>query len=102
MTGDVADLDQARAERQPHLSGPARCQHCKHEWIAVAPVGQYAGLDCPGCDSSRGYFTQHVTPADGVERFACSACDCQVFTVRREGAQCIGCGVLHSWDDLQL
>jgi hypothetical protein len=25
-----------------------------------------------------------------------------VFTVRREGAQCIGCGVLHSWDDLQL
>lgn len=102
MNGKVTDLAQARAEREPHMSGPARCQHCSHEWVAVAPVGIYAGMRCPNCHSERGHFTQFTMPADGIDRFACNTCGSQVYTILREGAQCIGCGVLHSWDDLQL
>lgn len=47
----VVKLDSAR----PHVTAPACCAACQHEWVAVAPAG--AGgegpreLECPACAS---------------------------------------------------
>jgi hypothetical protein len=35
----VISLLQLKKDREPHLSGMARCLACRHEWVAVAPVG---------------------------------------------------------------
>ena len=40
-------LDAAR----PHVTAPARCVHCAHQWVAVVPdlPGARDNLECPGC-----------------------------------------------------
>ena len=44
----VIDFTKAKAELDPHISGDARCLACKHEWVAVAPIGTI-WLECPAC-----------------------------------------------------
>ena len=51
----VIDLAQAKADREPHLSGAAVCLACKHEWVAVAPVGT-VWMECPACSLERGRY----------------------------------------------
>lgn len=54
-TMTVINLAQAEADREPHLSGKARCLACKHEWVAVAPVG-VVWMECPACTLERGRY----------------------------------------------
>ena len=51
----VIDIAQAKADREPHLSGSAVCLACKHEWVAVAPVGT-VWMECPACSLERGRY----------------------------------------------
>ena len=51
----VISLADEREKRMPHSSGQARCLDCKHEWVAVAPIGTY-WLQCPGCSLLRGKY----------------------------------------------
>jgi hypothetical protein len=49
MTPRLVSLDIAR----PHVAAPARCEYCKHSWVAVAPAGRNGegpqALECPAC-----------------------------------------------------
>ena len=36
-------------------TGEAFCMHCKHEWVAVAPVDTVE-LECPQCSTHKGVF----------------------------------------------
>lgn len=78
------------AAYRPHLSGRARCMHCKHEWQAVAPVGTI--LTCPSCDLSQGAFIGATLPPDGHLIWRCD-CDNIFFVLRPDRIQCAHCGV---------
>lgn len=86
---DVVDLAAFRAAEEPeeeiesanHLSGPAKCLACGHEWIAVAGVGDECfDLVCPKCDTRRG---QRVYPANAPEGAATYThkCGSQYYTI---------------------
>jgi len=75
--GKVADLTQARFERMPHSKGPARCLHCGHEWVQVAPEGDYKGFKCPGCGLEKGVLTRLLEAAEGQMAWRCD-CGCNI------------------------
>ena len=86
--GAVLSLAAAREEREPHLTGAARCVACRHEWVAVAPVGTHT-LECPACASTKGYFVNEVMR--GNDRFVCH-CECDVFRISPAvGPYCVNC-----------
>lgn len=85
---EVLSLQKAREERQPHMTGAAKCQVCAHTWQAVAPVGVHE-LECPSCGSTKGYMVNSVMRGD--ERFVCN-CGCDVFRISRQhGPYCVNC-----------
>lgn len=103
MSDNVKRVDFAAAARQrkeggsgPHLSGTARCLHCKHEWVAVAPVGTLS-LVCPSCDLARGAWYRNAG-VDG-DYWLCN-CGSEVFAVRLAGILCMCCGVATSFEAL--
>lgn len=98
--GDVTDFEKARQEREPHIAGPCRCLHCGNEWVAVAPAGTAAGLECNECGLNKGVLTEFIGVNEGKERYVCLHCGVDVFTIVPRGAICVGCGWLHTWDDL--
>lgn len=56
MNGDVIDLEERRVVPGTlWWSGTARCIHCDHEHLAVAPMPAWAlapgNLECPACGS---------------------------------------------------
>lgn len=73
-----------------HLSGPARCIECRHEWVAVAPVGTYE-LQCPQCESIKGMYIGPVDEDENVDRWQCH-CGCDVFKMLRDAIMCYRCG----------
>mgnify|MGYP006321819925 FL=1 len=84
----VISLAEARAEREPHTSGKAKCQSCAHEWVAVAPVGTYE-LECPECAATKGYYLGAMLR--GEETFVCN-CGCDVFRISPvHGPYCVNC-----------
>lgn len=87
----VVNLEQAREERKPHMTGPARCLDCKHEWVAVAPVGTI-WMECPKCSLIRGRFVNQVE-RDG-DHWVCN-CGNDLFYVTSDGAYCPNCGGWH-------
>lgn len=88
---EVIELSIKRAERLPHLAGPAICGVCGHEWQAVAPVGT-VHLDCPRCDRLFGTFKNAVEPD---EAWRCT-CGEMLFWMTRDGSMCRRCGSLQS------
>lgn len=88
MSGKVVDLGKWKEENTPHLSGRARCLQCKHEWIAVAPVGT-AWLQCPKCECENGRFAAQVQ-RDGMH-WHCK-CGNDLFHITPEGSYCPMCG----------
>ena len=75
--GKVVSLEQARLEREHHLSGTAICLHCGHEHMAVVPVG-VVEMECPACHTMK---------------WTC-ACGCHLFMISGESREiiCWKCG----------
>lgn len=84
----VINLQAARQEREPHSSGKARCLACKHEWVAVAPVGA-VWIECPSCTLTRGGF---IAPHWRDEHHWTCNCGCDLFHATPEGFYCPNCG----------
>lgn len=80
---------------EPHLSGPAKCAGCQHEWAAVAPVG-ITQLTCPACNQLKGFFKLPATAN------YCWTCGCGgiLFQLTPDGALCIGCGCTTAYSRL--
>ena len=99
MTARVVDLKKAREEREPHMTGKARCLACRHEWIAVAPIGTVE-LECPsdGCGLPKGRFVALCEPDHGA-RWVCD-CGNDLFWLTRAGMFCQNCGLTQrGWDE---
>lgn len=93
----------AKEEQEPHLSGIARCLDCKHEHVAVAPVGVTV-MECPKCGTMRSVWCGPAYPPKDGKIFVCGACDATAFcfTLKEDGThiQCLGCGVEPSIDSV--
>lgn len=72
----------------PYLTGNARCMSCKHEWIAVSPIGT-TWLECPECHAEKGRY-QYPVERDGFE-WKCN-CGNDLFRVTPDGYYCPNCG----------
>lgn len=85
-------------ERDPHISGAAKCMACGHEWVAVVPVPMSTpDLACPKCDLSRGQLQYPVEPTDDANVWYCE-CGSTWFHLVRDRRDvivrtlCAGCG----------
>jgi hypothetical protein len=85
---DPIDFAQAKKDRTPHLSGEAVCLHCKHEWVAVAPVGTVY-LECPECAQQKGIFRWFCSPE---VKWACLCGNIHFQIVPGPYIYCILCG----------
>jgi DNA-directed RNA polymerase subunit RPC12/RpoP len=82
----VVDLE----SRRPHLSGPCRCLHCKHEFVCVRPVGAH-DLECPKCGLRKAVGASLALPEDGTV-WVCN-CGNWFFLILPDGsALCPNCG----------
>lgn len=61
----------SKPEKDPHGVGNAICIGCKHEWIAVAPVGM-TRFECPECHTIKGTWKFEFAPAVGALMRICS------------------------------
>jgi len=84
----VVDLAKERLERSPHYSGRARCLACKHEWVAVAPIGT-DWLECPACSLERG---RAIFPFLRAAPHWTCLCGCDLFHIMPAGIYCPNCG----------
>lgn len=96
MTDKVIDFAQARLERSPHWSGPARCVACRHDWVAVAPAGE-DWLECPACGLMKGRARHPFAAAEGDRQLVCNCgCDVMYAGLRRGFSspylRCVNCG----------
>lgn len=89
----VVDLAAKRVEREPHLSGHARCLACGHRWAAVAPLGT-VWMECPECSLRRGRFVNEVV--SGPQQWVCQ-CGNDLFHITPEYAYCPNCGMHQSF-----
>lgn len=74
----------------PHGTGDAFCFQCKHEWIAVAPVGT-TQLECPECKTLKGLWRFPFKPPVGTMLRVCD-CSNDLFYITPEGHLCTNCG----------
>lgn len=88
----VTTIADARAAREPHLSGTARCLHCGHEHVSVSPVGVVTDLECPQCGFLKAVMVGLCAPEEGVMRWACN-CGCQTFYITKQRILCVHCGL---------
>ena len=77
------------AERRPHVSGKAKCLHCKHEWVAVAPE-MASPLECPECGLDKGVFSGLASRAE-LLHYTCG-CGSDTFFLSENGPYCANCG----------
>lgn len=92
--GDIVAINHKVAQESRHLQGDAICAACKHEWVAVAPIGTVE-LECPNCHTWKGLFANPVAPFSEVVY----ECDCggQIFFITPDGASCYVCGLEHTF-----
>lgn len=79
----------------PHLSGPAHCVGCQHEWVGVAPVGTFR-LECPQCQTMKGVWRYPIEADDGDLAFTCNCGSIALTAYQRKGRfhiVCMGCGI---------
>lgn len=81
--------DSPKDAAEPHLTGPAVCGACQHEWPAIVPVGT-TSLECERCKRMWGTFKHQVAPQ------AAWRCNCGelLFWLTPNGAMCRRCGVI--------
>ena len=94
MSEKVVSLQERREQKDPHMTGEARCLTCKHEWVAVSPIGT-TWLECPFCMALSGRYINHVeravTEGGQVEHWTCP-CGNDLFYISREYIYCPVCG----------
>lgn len=78
-----------REELSPSITGDAVCISCKHEFVAVAPVGT-CELTCPECATTKALFKHPIQPN---ERWVCE-CSSDLFFVLKSGCMCRVCGTI--------
>lgn len=88
MSADIVDLAQARIDRSPHGSGPAKCLHCGHTWVAVVQIG-VVGFPCPECHLDKGVMTG-LYSSDKYD-WAC-ACGNILYRISEKRIYCVLCG----------
>ena len=72
---------------EEHITGDAHCLGCKHEWVAVIPVGVNA-FECPSCHGMQGLMKGLcMTKAPQCK------CGCWHFYLDPEGPYCALCGL---------
>lgn len=88
--GDVVSIE----SRKPHSTGPARCLHCKHEFVLVGPIGQCT-FECPACGLSKAVRVGVCSVPLGNMIWSCG-CGNEFFSIILEDgpakALCIMCG----------
>lgn len=75
MTAEIVPF---KTPNSRHISGMAMCLGCKHEWLAVVPVGT-TELECPACTTHKGMFKYPYAPASDQEAFCCVGCGGMLF-----------------------
>ena len=81
---------------EPYGEGPAKCLACKHEWEAVAPLGQ-VHLECPACSTHLGVWRHPFVREE--EHWRCR-CGNELFSITRNCIYCPACGLKHRpYDD---
>ncbi|RQH69995.1 hypothetical protein IPC102_09495 [Pseudomonas aeruginosa] len=83
-----------KGERQ--ATGDAICARCRHEWVAVAPVGAVQ-LECPACQTHHGLFKYPFGPSKSDSTYVCNCGSDLYFILKRKGQEvasviCRGCG----------
>jgi hypothetical protein len=73
----VVDLQAEKLARDDHLTGPARCIACGHQWQAVTPAGEFDAFECPSCHLHKGVLVYGVMPESWWE----CGCGCCLFSV---------------------
>lgn len=95
---EIVSLAKFKEENSPHWAGAAKCVSCKHEWVAVAPLGT-EWIECPECGLERGHAYHAFGAEAGDSLFQCN-CGCEALTAYyRAGRfrfQCMNCGVDHT------
>lgn len=83
---------------QAHSEGTAVCLACRHEWAAVAPVGEQT-LDCPSCKLPRGLWKYNFGAQQGDRLFLC-LCGSEALTAYQRAGhfylKCMACGDDHT------
>jgi len=54
MVAQIIDLQEYRESKMSHWADKVYCISCGRQWVAVAPVGTDAGLECPDCGKPTG------------------------------------------------
>lgn len=92
MTGKLVTLFPPANDQQDDGGwgeGKAMCGNCRHEWIAVSPIGALP-LECPECGSVKGMWKNWFSRGFGDEEhphWQCP-CGCQFFAVTPYGIYC--------------
>lgn len=84
--------DNGERVSDPHGSGKAYCLCCKHEWIAVAPIG-VTRFECPHCHSEKGIWKYEFIP----ETMRQCKCGNQLFYITPQGHMCPNCGIFQEY-----
>ena len=98
MMSNVVDLAAARAEREPHTSGPCLCLGCRHEWFGVIPTGVDV-VDCPSCGLEKGIRRGLIGPPECALVWTCD-CGNTYLLFTPLGCMCPVCGL--GWDRSEL
>jgi DNA-directed RNA polymerase subunit RPC12/RpoP len=79
-------------DQRPHITGPARCIACRHEWTAVALAGT-EWLQCPSCALVKGVFALPVCVSQGETRFVCRCGADSFYLMATRKHRCMKCGL---------
>lgn len=91
---EIIDFAKAKEDAGRWTSGPALCLRCKHEWVAVAPVG-LDWFECPECHCHTGCKAGAVK-VEGPH-YQCK-CGNWLFLITPDGTYCPLCGEQHIFD----
>ncbi len=86
--GDVVKFPE---KKDPHGMGDAVCSSCRHEWVAVAPVGT-TQLECPACHTLKGRFKYPFAPPEDTLIWECRCGGTQFFLISPNIMFCPNCG----------
>lgn len=96
---NVIDFAKAKEAQTPHASGTCYCMACRHEWVAVWPVGT-TQMECPECQSMRGRSKYNYGPEEGALLWSCTTCENQLFNLLPDRVHCPGCGKQWRYEEL--